>query len=116
MINLTIIGLGKWGLELVKSVNKVSTIVRFNTAISRNPERIKKEAKKYNLSVFKNYNDLFNSKKVDGFVLCTPHSSHEKQIKYLSKYKKPIFVEKPLALNVKSAKKLFLYVKRKKFY
>ena len=49
MINLTIIGLGKWGLELVKSVNKNSKIVKFNSVISRNPERIKKKAKKYNL-------------------------------------------------------------------
>ena len=45
MINLTIVGLGKWGLELVKSVNKNSKVVKFNSVISRNPERIKKEAK-----------------------------------------------------------------------
>jgi len=78
MINLTIIGLGKWGLELVKSVNKNSKIVKFNSVISRNPERIKKEAKKYKLSIYKNYSELLNSTKIDGFVLCTPHSSHEK--------------------------------------
>ena len=41
MINLTIVGLGKWGLELVKSVNKNSKVVKFNSVISRNPKRIK---------------------------------------------------------------------------
>ena len=114
MINLTIIGLGKWGLELVKSVNKNSKIVKFNSVISRNPERIKKKAKKYKLSIYKNYSDLLNSAKIDGFVLCTPHSSHEKEIKNLSIYKKPIFVEKPLALDAKSAKNIISICKKRK--
>ena len=114
MINLAIIGLGKWGLELVKSVYKNSKVVKFSSAISRNPERIKKEAEKYHLSIYKNYNNLLNNKKIDGFVLCTPHSSHEKEIKNLSKYKKPIFVEKPLALDVKSAKNIISICKKKK--
>ena len=35
MINLSIIGLGKWGLELVKSVNKDSKVVRFNRNIKK---------------------------------------------------------------------------------
>ena len=64
MINLSIIGLGKWGLELVKSVNKDSKVVRFSSVISRNPERIKKEAKKYHLSIYKNYNDLLKIQKL----------------------------------------------------
>ena len=114
MINLTIIGLGKWGLELVKSVNKDSKVVKFNSVISRNPKRIKKEAEKHNLSIYKNYGDLLKSKKIDGFVLCTPHSSHEKEIKNLSKYQKPIFVEKPLALDFRSAKNIISICKKKK--
>jgi len=114
MINLTIVGLGKWGLELVKSVNKNSKVVKFNSVISRNPERIKKEAKKYHLSIYKNYNNLLDDKKIDGFVLCTPHSSHEQEIENLSKYKKPIFVEKPLALDVKSAKNIISICKKRK--
>ena len=114
MIELAIIGLGKWGLELVKSVNEKSKVVRFNSVISRNPKRIKNEAGRYNLSIYKNPKDLLNSKKIDGFVLCTPHSSHEKEIKILSRYKKPIFVEKPLALDSKSAKNIISICKKKK--
>ena len=33
MINLAIVGLGKWGQELVKSVNFNSKIVRFTTCL-----------------------------------------------------------------------------------
>ena len=43
-----------------------------------------------------------------------PHSSHEQEIKNLSKYKKPIFVEKPLALDVKSAKNIISICKKRK--
>ena len=35
MINLTIVGLGKWGLELVKSVNKNSKIVKLRNLPTR---------------------------------------------------------------------------------
>tara|TARA_B110000305_G_C19459893_1_gene653527 strand:+ start:2692 stop:3666 length:975 start_codon:yes stop_codon:yes gene_type:complete len=114
MINLAIVGLGKWGQELVKSVNFNSKIVRFTTVISRNPEKIRKEAKKNNLLIYQNLNDLFNKSKIDGFVLSTPHSLHEKQIKNLVKYKKPIFVEKPLALNSSSATRIITICKKNK--
>ena len=43
--------------------------------------------------------------KFDGIVLCTPHSLHAKQIIEYSKFKKPIFVEKPLALKSTEAQK-----------
>ena len=114
MINLAIIGLGKWGETLVKSVNFKSKTVKFTSVISRRPEKIKKNLDKYNLVAYKNIEKLLNERRIDGIVLCTPHSSHEEQIKNLVKYKKPIFVEKPLALNTKSAKKIIEICKENK--
>ncbi len=114
MIKLAIIGLGRWGQELVKSVNSKSKIVKFTSVISRNPEKIIKESKQLNVIAFRTLEEMLNEKKIDGFVLCTPHSSHEKQIKNLIKYKKAIFVEKPLALNSTSAKKIITVCKKNK--
>ena len=114
MIKLAIIGLGKWGQELVKSVNSKSKIVKFTSVISRNPEKIIKETRQLNVVAFKTFEEMLSEKKIDGFVLCTPHSSHEKQIKNLIKYKKAIFVEKPLALNSSSAKKIITICKKNK--
>ena len=91
MIKLAIIGLGKWGQELVKSVNSKSKIVKFTSVISRNPEKIIRETKQLKVFAFRTFEEMLNKKKIDGFVLCTPHSSHEKQIKNLIKYKKAIF-------------------------
>ena len=106
MKNLTIIGLGKWGETLVKSVQNKSKFVRFSSVISRNPKKIIKISKKYNLKAFNDLSTALKSSIIDGIVLCTPHSTHEKTIKKLVKFNKPIFVEKPLALNSKSAKNI----------
>ena len=95
MKNLTIIGLGKWGETLVKSVQNKSKFVRFSSVISRNPKKIIKISKKYNLKAYKDLGTALKSSIIDGIVLCTPHSTHEKTIKKLVKFNKPIYLEKP---------------------
>jgi len=114
MFNLAIIGLGKWGQTLVKSVQNKSKITKFTSVVSRNPEKISKISKQLNLKTFKTVEDAIKNSKVDGIVMCTPHSTHEKDIINLTKFKKPIFVEKPLALNYLSAKKIINACKKKK--
>ena len=67
MIKLAIIGLGKWGQELVKSVNSKSKIVKFTSVISRNPEKIIKETRQLNVVAFKTFEEMLSEKKIDGF-------------------------------------------------
>lgn len=112
MKKLLIQGLGKWGEILVKSLAK-SKVAKFTTVVSRNPTSIKSLCHKYKLKSFKSVREAIASEKVDGIVLCTPHSIHTKQIIEYSKFKKPIFVEKPLALKSSDAKKAILYTKKK---
>lgn len=111
MKKLLIQGLGKWGEILVKSLAK-SKVAKFTTVVSRNPTSIKSLCHKYKLKSFKSVREAIASEKVDGIVLCTPHSIHTKQIIEYSKFKKPIFVEKPLALKSSDAKKAILYTKK----
>ena len=113
MKRLVIQGLGKWGEILVKSLTN-SKIAKFTSVVSRNPKSINKIAKKYQLKTYLNMSDAINDDKIDGIVLCTPHSIHSKQIIDYSKYKKPIFVEKPLALKVKDAIKAVKFCKQKR--
>jgi len=113
MKRLVIQGLGKWGEILVKSLTN-SKIAKFTSVVSRNPKSINKIAKKYKLKTYLNMSDAINDDKIDGIVLCTPHSIHSKQIIDYSKYKKPIFVEKPLALKVKDAIKAVKFCKQKR--
>ena len=113
MKRLVIQGLGKWGEIFVKSLTN-SKIAKFTSVVSRNPKSINKIAKKYQLKTYLNMSDAINDDKIDGIVLCTPHSIHSKQIIDYSKYKKPIFVEKPLALKVKDAIKAVKFCKQKR--
>ena len=62
MIKLAIIGLGKWGQELVKSVNSKSKVVKFTSVISRNPEKIIKET---NASSIKDMGSVMSKLKRD---------------------------------------------------
>ena len=63
MIKLAIIGLGKWGQELVKSINSKSKIVKFTSVISRNPEKIIRETKKLKVVAFRTFEEMLNKKK-----------------------------------------------------
>ena len=104
MKKLVIQGLGKWGEVLVKSLAK-SKIAKFTVVISRKPNLIKSLCVKYRLKAHTTMKEAIAKNKIDGIVLCTPHSLHAKQIIEYSKFKKPIFVEKPLALKSTEAQK-----------
>lgn len=113
MKRLVIQGLGKWGEILVKSLVN-SKIAKFSSVVSRNPMTISKISKKYHLKTYLSMDAAINNDKVDGIVLCTPHSTHVKQIIEYANFKKPIFVEKPLALDVGDAIKAIKACKEKK--
>ena len=102
MKKLVIQGLGKWGEILVKSLLN-SKIAKFTVVVSRNPKSISSISKKYKLKSYSTMEEAIKYEKIDGIVLCTPHSVHSKQIINYAKFKKPIFVEKPLALKVNDA-------------
>ena len=70
-------------------------------------------SKKYSVnasSCSKLENDL---RKVDGVIICTPTSTHAEYVISCSKYVKNIFVEKPLASNLKETIKLHEFIKEK---
>ena len=87
MKKLVIQGLGKWGEVLVKSLAK-SKIAKFTVVISRKPNLIKSLCVKYRLKAHTTMKEAIAKNKIDGIVLCTPHSLHAKQIIEYSKYKK----------------------------
>jgi len=115
MKKLVIQGLGKWGEILVKSLT-TSKIAKFTAAVSRDPQMISLISKKYKLKPYGSMEEAFNHQKIDGLVLCTPHSVHAKQIMDYTRFNKPIFVEKPLALNVSDAINSVKKCKEKKIF
>lgn len=74
-----------------------------------NIELAKKEAKKYNIRAFDNYEDMLNTMQMDAVIIATPTSTHAKIAEsILKKFNslKGILIEKPLASRVEDARRV----------
>ena len=99
MIRAAIVGLGRWGRNLVESVQGRSARLRFTHALARRPEEAADFAARHGLRVFTDFERLLGEPHVQAIVLATPHSQHVEQIVAAARAGKAVFCEKPLALT-----------------
>lgn len=99
MINAAIVGLGRWGRNLVGAVQGKSEQLRFTHAIVRRPDAAREFAARHTLQLATDYSRVLADQSVQAIVLTTPHSQHTQQIVAAAEAGKPVFAEKPLALN-----------------
>jgi predicted dehydrogenase len=104
MINAAIIGLGRWGQNLVDSVQGKSDVIRFVAGMVRHPEKAASYARDKGFPLHDTYEQVLADPNVDAIVLATPHTRHAGQIVTAAKARKHVFTEKPLALTAKEAK------------
>lgn len=104
MINAAIIGLGRWGQNLVNSVQGKSSLIRFVAGAVRTPARVQEYADSRGLRLYDDYRKLLADPGVDAIVLATPHSIHAELIVAAAKAGKHVFTEKPFTLTTESAK------------
>jgi predicted dehydrogenase len=98
MINAAIVGLGRWGRNLVQSVQGRSGSIRFTHAVVRSVETAREFAAAHDLEVSTDYVRALAEPGVQAVVLATPHSLHTGQIAAAAAAGKAVFCEKPLAL------------------
>jgi len=70
---------------------------------------LQEKAEKYKISVshcFSNHTDLLKCPDVDAVSICTPNSSHFQIAADAIKYKKPLALEKPIAVSIDEAMQL----------
>lgn len=103
MIRAAIIGLGRWGQNLVNSVQGKSEAIRFVAGATRTVAKAEAYAKEKGFPLHDSYEKALADPKVDAVVLATPHTRHAEQISAAAKAGKHVFTEKPLALTAKSA-------------
>jgi predicted dehydrogenase len=104
MIRAAIIGLGRWGQNLVDSVQGKSDAIRFVAGMVRNPAKAQAYAREKGFPLHDSYEKVLADPGVDAVVLATPHTLHAGQIVAAAKARKHVFTEKPLALTMKDAK------------
>lgn len=116
MIRAGIVGLGRWGQRLVDAVNSddvnsddvntngieksgPSELIRYTHGVTRSPQKVVDFCEKNKIELVDSYDSLLANPDIDAIVLATPHSQHIDQIVLAAKANKPIFVEKPVALE-----------------
>jgi predicted dehydrogenase len=103
MINAAIVGLGRWGQNLVNSVHGKSDKIRFTAGVLRNPDKAREYAEQHGLTLHSSLDEVLSNPRIDAIVLATPHTAHAEQILAAAKAGKPVFTEKPFTLTSASA-------------
>ena len=111
MINIALFGLGRIGVMHAQNIylnNNCSLQYVFDI----NQVLAKKIAKKFNSISIKNTRIAYNDKNVDVIFITTPTSTHIKYIMEAVKFKKTIFCEKPLDLNINKINECKKFIKK----
>ena len=111
MINIALFGLGRIGSMHAQNIflnNKCSLQYVFDI----DQAQAKKIAKKFNSISIENTRIAYNDKNVDVIFITTPTSTHIKYIMEAVKFKKTIFCEKPLDLNINKINECKKFIKK----
>jgi len=105
-VRAAIVGLGRWGQNLVTSVSGEPTAkLRFTRGVTRTPGKVADFCQSQGFPVSDDYEAVLKDRDVDAVVLATPHSQHCAQICAAARAGKHVFVEKPVTLSLYEAQK-----------
>ena len=111
MINVALLGFGRIGQMHAQNINQNRSLKLLY--VYEKIDKLSKKAKKlYNCIIENNYKKIFLDKKVDIVFISSPTNTHIKFIEEGIRYKKTIFCEKPLDLNIQKIIKTFKKVKK----
>ena len=102
MLRMAIVGLGRWGQNLVNS-SAACAGLRFTTANTRTRQTAEAFCREKSLHWTSDLDDVLRDPAIDAVVLATPHSLHKDQVTRAAAAGKHVFVEKPFALSLADA-------------
>lgn len=103
-LNAALVGVGKWGQRLVKATQDKSLALRFTHGVTRTVSKAAAFCQAQGMSLGSDLAAVLEDKTVEMVVVCTPHSLHAEQIIAAADAGKHVFVIKPIALSLASAK------------
>ncbi len=103
MLNAAIVGLGRWGQNLVNHVQGKSDKIRIVMGVLRHPENARDYAAAKGFPLVDSLDKALADPNVEAIILATPHTAHAEQIIACAKAGKPVFTEKPFTLTTASA-------------
>lgn len=102
MLKVGILGLGWWGTELAKALEKLSQRAEIAACASREFKDSKKFAERYGGHPCRDLDEILTRPDIEAVILSTPHSQHADQISVSASANKHVFVEKPFTLTAAS--------------
>ncbi len=103
MINLAVVGLGKFGRRHAEAANS-SGRFRVIRAVVRNTEPVEEFARARSIALSTDLTEALADPRVDAVSIATPHSQHAAQIIQAARARKHVLAEKPFALTKGDAK------------
>jgi predicted dehydrogenase len=104
MLNAAIVGLGRWGQNLVNHIQGKSDKIRVVLGVLRHPENARAYAQSKGFDLVDSLDKALADPRVEAVILATPHTVHAEQIIACAKAGKPVFTEKPFTLTTESAR------------
>jgi predicted dehydrogenase len=104
MIRAAIVGLGRWGRSLVSAVAGSSDDIKFVCAYTRTRASAEDFCRDKHIPLADSFEQILRDPDIDAVVLATPHSQHQAQALAAAAARKHIFVEKPITLDLASAR------------
>jgi predicted dehydrogenase len=114
MIDAAVIGLGRWGKNIVESVQGKSRRLRIIRGVSKEPEQVADFAAAKGFALSTDFDEAIADPRVKCVFLATPHSLHIRQIEAVAALGKPVWTEKPLALTRAEAERAIAAVTKAK--
>jgi predicted dehydrogenase len=112
MINAAIVGLGRWGKNIVEAVQGKSPRLHIVRGICKEPNELAEFAAKHGFDLRIELTDAVADPRVQAIFLATPHSLHVGQISAVAAAGKPVWCEKPLALTRAEAERAVAAVQK----
>jgi len=113
MINVALLGFGRIGQMHAQNINK-NKILKLLYVYEKIEKLGKKAQNLYNCRFERNYNKIFSDENVDIIFISSHTNTHIKFIEEAIRYKKTIFCEKPLDLNIHKITKTLNKIKKSK--
>jgi predicted dehydrogenase len=106
MISTAIVGLGRWGRNLVEA-SVGHDRLKIIRAVEPDIKGAKDFCAKHGLELADNLDAVLSDRSIDAILLATPHSLHPAQVIACAAARKQVFCEKPLALHRADAAQMF---------
>lgn len=102
MVRAAIVGIGRFGQQLVNSVQG-SDKISFVAGTTRTLSKAEDFCREKNIDLRPDLDAILADPDIDAVVFATPHSQHEEQVISAAQAGKHVFVEKPFTLTSESA-------------